>query len=175
MKDIRVSSVDGYQGEENEIILLSLVRSNNNNNVGFTCIANRACVALTRARIGLYIIGNLDLLSRNSNLWKGIKDYLCKLNAIGKSLEFYYINNYSVYELLMNILLISIGPKLLLTCQIHNDIILGEVSNHLDFRNVNHCKIRCNTILPCGHSCRLNCHIDESDHFKLKCSKVYKM
>lgn len=175
MVDIRISSVDGYQGEENEIILLSLVRSNTNNNVGYLCTVNRACVALTRARKGLYVTGDLDLLARNSDFWKGIKDYLCKLNAIGKSLEFYYIKNYSVYELLINILLILIGPKLLLKCQNHHNTILGEVSNHLHFNNLNLCKLKCNTTLPCGHSCDMDCHIDVSGHLEVKCLKTCEM
>lgn len=83
MKDIRVSSVDGYQGEENEIVLLSLVRSNNNNSVGFLKTNNRVCVALSRARLGFYIAGNLNLLARASNLWKSVNKYLCNLNALG--------------------------------------------------------------------------------------------
>ncbi|KAF9401107.1 hypothetical protein BGZ94_005312 [Podila epigama] len=49
-RDIRVSTVDGYQGEENEIILLSLVRSNSSNTIGFLKTSNRVCVALSRAK-----------------------------------------------------------------------------------------------------------------------------
>lgn len=47
---IQVSSVDGYQGEENKIIILSLVRSNTNGQIGFLKVANRVCVALSRAK-----------------------------------------------------------------------------------------------------------------------------
>jgi superfamily I DNA and/or RNA helicase len=48
---LRVSSVDNFQGEENDIILLSLVRSNANNDIGFLKLNNRICVALSRARV----------------------------------------------------------------------------------------------------------------------------
>ena len=51
MKDVRVSSVDNFQGEENEIILLSLVRSNTDNEIGFLKMNNRICVALSRAKV----------------------------------------------------------------------------------------------------------------------------
>lgn len=88
MKDIRVSSVDGYQGEENEIVLLSLVRSNNYNSIGFLKTNNRVCVALSRARLGFYIAGNLTLLAGASNLWKNVNKYLCNLNALGQSSDF---------------------------------------------------------------------------------------
>lgn len=47
---ILVSSVDGYQGEENKIIILSLVRSNSSGSIGFLKVANRVCVSLSRAQ-----------------------------------------------------------------------------------------------------------------------------
>lgn len=87
LANIRVSSVDAYQGEENEIVLLSLVRSNNNNSIGFLKTNNRVCVALSRARLGFYIAGDLKLLARASKLWNSVKTYLCDLNAMGKNLS----------------------------------------------------------------------------------------
>lgn len=47
---IQVSSVDGYQGEENKIIILSLVRSNSSGTIGFLKVPNRVCVSLSRAK-----------------------------------------------------------------------------------------------------------------------------
>jgi superfamily I DNA and/or RNA helicase len=55
---VRVTSVDNYQGEENDVIILSLVRNNRGGNVGFLSTDNRVCVALSRARNGLFIFGN---------------------------------------------------------------------------------------------------------------------
>ncbi|KAG0349212.1 hypothetical protein BG004_000867 [Podila humilis] len=49
-REIRVSTVDGFQGEENEVILLSLVRSNSNGSIGFLKTSNRVCVGLSRAK-----------------------------------------------------------------------------------------------------------------------------
>ncbi|VVC39306.1 Hypothetical protein CINCED_3A008626 [Cinara cedri] len=145
LENIRITSVDGYQGEENEIVLLSLVRSNNINSVGFLKTDNRVCVALSRARLGFFMTGDLNLLSRKSNLWKKIKKYLQYLNAI--------------------------GPALLLKCQNHNNI-LGKVSNHLDFCNLNLCKLKCNSKLQCGHLCDKSCHIDDGGHLGVKCLKA---
>ena len=49
-----LKTVDNFQGQENDIILLSLVRSNKDGNAGFLKIVNRACVALSRAKKGFY-------------------------------------------------------------------------------------------------------------------------
>ena len=51
-------TVDSYQGEENDIVILSLVRSNTRMGIGFLENRNRAVVALSRARRGLYLFGN---------------------------------------------------------------------------------------------------------------------
>lgn len=58
-----VFTVDSYQGEENDIILLSLVRSNEFLGIGFLENKNRLVVALSRARRGLYIFGNAVTLT----------------------------------------------------------------------------------------------------------------
>jgi len=49
-KGVRITVVDNFQGEENDIILLSLVRSNAEKKIGFLGIPNRICVALSRAK-----------------------------------------------------------------------------------------------------------------------------
>ena len=65
----KVATVDSYQGEENAVVLLSLVRSNYNSSIGFLSVINRVCVALSRAQRGLYIFGNGPLLFNNSLKW----------------------------------------------------------------------------------------------------------
>jgi hypothetical protein len=57
LEEVRITVVDNFQGEENDIILLSLVRSNREAKIGFLSIENRVCVALSRAKMGFYIIG----------------------------------------------------------------------------------------------------------------------
>ena len=73
---VKVSTVDNYQGEENDIILLSLVRSNQENKIGFLAIDNRVCVALSRAKHALYCNGNFTQLCQGSQLWRGIMKYV---------------------------------------------------------------------------------------------------
>jgi len=50
---MRIETVDSFQGEENDIVILSLVRSNRHGDIGFMKTDNRICVALSRARYGL--------------------------------------------------------------------------------------------------------------------------
>lgn len=81
---MRITVVDNYQGEESDIILLSLVRSNEKGNVGFLKTENRICVALSRAKYGLYIMGNMENLYNSGNLWKNIKETLINQDSYGK-------------------------------------------------------------------------------------------
>lgn len=74
---------DNYQGEENDIIILSLVRSNHEKQIGFLKIHNRICVALSRARCGLFILGNSTLLAEVEPMWKNIGKTLFEAEAIG--------------------------------------------------------------------------------------------
>merc|ERR1712111_186699 len=69
---VRVTTVDNYQGEENDVILLSLVRSNDENKIGFVGIENRICVALSRARHGLIAMGNFEGMAAKSKLWNRV-------------------------------------------------------------------------------------------------------
>lgn len=66
---LHVETVDSYQGEENVVILLSMVRSNSRNQIGFLASENRACVALSRAQRGFYIFGDARALCKSSMLW----------------------------------------------------------------------------------------------------------
>lgn len=65
----KIATVDSYQGEENAMVLLSLVRSNERANIGFLEVENRVCVALSRAQRGFYLFGDAPNLCKSSMLW----------------------------------------------------------------------------------------------------------
>lgn len=72
---LNVRSVDGFQGGEEDVIIISTVRSNGNGNVGFLSNRQRANVALTRARHCLWVIGNETTLALSDSIWtKLIRD-----------------------------------------------------------------------------------------------------
>lgn len=67
-QDVEVESVDAFQGREKDYIILSCVRSNHSQNIGFLGDARRMNVAITRAKYGLVITGNPRVLNKNI-LW----------------------------------------------------------------------------------------------------------
>ncbi len=62
---ISVNTVDGFQGQERDVIVISLVRSNDDGNIGFLRDLRRMNVAMTRARMKLIIIGDVATLTRH--------------------------------------------------------------------------------------------------------------
>ncbi|CAF0839837.1 unnamed protein product [Brachionus calyciflorus] len=146
LTEIKVSTVDNFQGEENDIILLSLVRSNSNGKIGFLNIHNRVCVALSRARKGFYCIGNLDFIASHSDKWSSIIEHLKNLDCVGQGLK--------------------------LTCTTHpeNDVLAIEPDD-FDLRLDGGCKLKCNFSLKCGHECSRYCHGNtDQEHLLHQCN-----
>ncbi|KAM7176045.1 NFX1-type zinc finger-containing protein 1-like isoform 2-T2 [Macrochelys suwanniensis] len=153
MGDVAVHAVDDFQGEENDIVLLSLVRSNREGRVGFLQDKNRLCVALSRARKGFYCIGNLAGIAAGSNskLWKDILHLLKRKKLTGEGLT--------------------------LVCQNHPDT-RTVVKGSSDFGQIpdGGCTLQCQIRLECGHPCTRRCHPYDRDHglyiCQFPCSKL---
>jgi len=73
--DIEVKTVDGFQGREKEVIIISLVRSNPEQEIGFLEDLRRLNVAITRAKRKLIIVGDAKTLSQNE-VYKKLIDYI---------------------------------------------------------------------------------------------------
>ncbi|XP_034726304.1 NFX1-type zinc finger-containing protein 1 isoform X2 [Etheostoma cragini] len=142
---VKVHVVDKYQGEENDIVLLSLVRSNRQGKVGFLNIPNRVCVALSRSKKGLYCIGNQSMLSR-VELWSNIFHTLREKDQVGSALT--------------------------LCCQNHPDRQI-KASCADDFKQAPEggCTKPCEFRLECGHVCTRICHPSDPEHKKYLCFK----
>ncbi|KAM0923989.1 hypothetical protein ACQ4PT_005164 [Festuca glaucescens] len=82
---VKVKSVDGFQGAEEDIIIISTVRSNKAGSVGFLTNMQRTNVALTRAKHCLWIVGNGTTLSNSKSVWQKIvkdaQDRACYFDA----------------------------------------------------------------------------------------------
>ncbi|KAI1005735.1 Helicase required for RNAi-mediated heterochromatin assembly 1 [Podosphaera aphanis] len=149
-----VQTVDSYQGEENDIILLSLVRSNKPRSVGFLDNKNRFVVALSRARRGLYIFGNSITLTDNES----------EEPLQGRELLWL-----PLLQFMRSQARFDINTGLPVTCSRHKTITF--INEAKDFAQLaGGCNRKCDRgLLPCHHVCPLNCH--SFDHQTVTCCK----
>ncbi|KAK7054630.1 hypothetical protein VNI00_003093 [Paramarasmius palmivorus] len=150
-KAIRLATIDNYQGEESDIIIASLTRSNSAHNIGFMSAPERLNVLLSRARIALILIGNTDTFVKSKKggaLWSKLNDLL---KAGGH-----------IYD--------GFPAR----CERHPDqkVIL---KNAIDFDIEvpdGGCKKPCGAALSCGqHICHMKCH-RITDHSNVKCKVI---
>ncbi|OPB41385.1 hypothetical protein A0O28_0081030 [Trichoderma guizhouense] len=70
---LRLSTVDNYQGEESDIVIISMARSNKNGDIGFLVACERLVVLMSRARKGIILYGNMNTFlasKKGGELWK---------------------------------------------------------------------------------------------------------
>ena len=85
-KKLSVNSIDAFQGQERDIIYISLVRSNNEGEIGFLADIRRMNVAMTRARKKLVMIGDSATLC-NHPFYARFLDYVERINAYRSAWE----------------------------------------------------------------------------------------
>ncbi|CAM9306840.1 unnamed protein product [Pylaiella littoralis] len=155
---VRMATVDNFQGEESKIIIISLVRSNRQADIGFLRSSNRVNVALSRAQHGMYIVGNAGkmineaersmLESKTGTMWS--ESVIPTLREKG-----------------------AIGPTLELQCARHEDFIT-VIRKHEELASLagdGGCSRACSARLPCGHTCVRRCHPDDPQHLGVRCSE----
>lgn len=86
-KNIQVQTVDGFQGQEKDIIIISLVRSNGKQEIGFLKDLRRMNVAITRARKKLIVVGDSATLS-GSKFYAGFQEYVESHNGYHSAWEY---------------------------------------------------------------------------------------
>ncbi|KAL8671577.1 MAG: hypothetical protein Q9168_003921 [Polycauliona sp. 1 TL-2023] len=140
---LRVATVDNFQGEEAKVVILSFVRSNAEGKCGFLRTTNRINVALSRARHGMYIIGDSQTAC-SVPMWADIISILQSRDCIGQSLA----------------LCCPRHPHVPINVKIPDDFAI--------FSPEGGCNKRCSSRLQCGHACPNKCH-SEGLHLTVRC------
>ncbi|KAF9636396.1 hypothetical protein BFW01_g7292 [Lasiodiplodia theobromae] len=132
---IRIATVDSIQGDEGNIVLLSMVRSNDQGKAGFVKSENRSIVALSRARRAMYIFGNMKML-QTVPFWNQVFSTLDETSSIGTALE--------------------------IDCPQHpgNPFHIKEPADFGKYSPNGGCAAPCGKLLGCGHRCPEPCHSD---------------
>ncbi|KAF7312269.1 hypothetical protein MIND_00239900 [Mycena indigotica] len=148
---LRIATIDNYQGEESEIVVTSLTRSNAGNDIGFMFAPERLNVLLSRPRNAFIMIGNPDtfIKSRKGHeLWTKFFDMMKSGGHVYDGLP--------------------------IKCERHPDrtSILKTPGEFETESPDGGCKEPCGTMLNCGiHPCPSKCH-QLSDHSKMECSHI---
>ncbi|KAK6721322.1 hypothetical protein SNK04_000217 [Fusarium graminearum] len=146
LQTIRLATVDNFQGEEAKIIVVSLVRSNPQRQVGFLRTENRINVLLSRAKHGMYLIGNAATYS-NVPMWADVYDILYKSKSVGTALR----------------LCCPRHPETPIACSEPEDFSIKSPEGG--------CTLSCSRRLePCGHKCQATCH-SEAMHNAFTCTR----
>ncbi|CAL1533896.1 unnamed protein product, partial [Lymnaea stagnalis] len=145
-QQVNVSSVDEFQGQDSDIVLLSLAVGNEDEAHDVILEEGWISLALSRAKVGLYVIGNFDVLACQSPLWSKIVATAEKDEIIGWGLPVYCQNHPSTKKRLLYVTDFGRCPE-------------------------GGCGRPCEHLLPCGHRCVLSCHGYDITHVKYKCSE----
>ncbi|CAH0051204.1 unnamed protein product [Clonostachys solani] len=147
---LKLSTIDNYQGEESDIVIASLTRSNANGDIGFLCARERLVVLMSRAREGIILFGNMHTFmksKRGKELWTQYFDILQEKKWLVEGLP--------------------------IRCEQHPDR-KQEVKTPEDFDRYcpdGGCGQKCGAMLSCGkHVCQRYCHF-LTDHSKTPCSR----
>jgi senataxin len=89
--NVSIATIDGFQGRERDIVIFACVRSkprSSGGSIGFLKDKERINVALTRAKIALWIVGNFDYLSQCDEEWKSLITHADKTQALVDAMAF---------------------------------------------------------------------------------------
>lgn len=150
-----LSTVDRFQGDEADIVIISLVIDGGKHASQFVNLQNRMIVTLSRARLGMYIISNINFFEKHAvPHWQEV------LAMLKKPAE----NDSKIQELVVYDKS-RIGPNLPICCPAHRDNI-KPAKNENDLSTF--CKVTCQEPLKCTHECGLPCHLSRPHNTNCK-------
>ncbi|KAL2074253.1 hypothetical protein VTL71DRAFT_8031 [Oculimacula yallundae] len=150
-RPLRLSTIDNYQGEESDIVIVSLTRSNSRGVIGFMAAPERLNVLLSRARCGLVMIGNEETFMASPKGGKTWTTFLESLQTKG-----------------------CLHDGLPVRCEKHPETtyLLKEPEDFDRCCPDGGCSEPCGKLLKCNrHKCKRRCHRVD-DHTKVECMQV---
>ncbi|KAL6075671.1 NFX1-type zinc finger-containing protein 1 [Balamuthia mandrillaris] len=153
---VRLATVDNFQGEEAELVIVSTVRCNPEGNIGFLKHSNRVNVMISRAKHGMILLGSSSTVHSHHSRRRGRQQQQPVLFAR-------VLNLLEERE--------ATGPYIELRCERHPEQPL-QVENPNGFPRDGGCHLPCGVRLPaCGHVCPRLCHPDDPEHKVARCEK----
>ena len=174
---ITVSTVDRYQGDENDIVILSLVRANPGNR--FVGLINRFIVAVSRARIGFYIVGSVKAVIEGANGAPGPQHW--RRFVMNLELDEDLNTDDSMCRTVCDDpsdIVSRVGNELPIRCPRHGNVSVGSgrrrVRDPSGFPTESSwpvfCSQPCSYLLPrCGHACGVPCHNPVTSVHNMEC------
>ncbi|POM71654.1 Hypothetical protein PHPALM_11746, partial [Phytophthora palmivora] len=149
-----VSTVDRFQGDEADIVIISLV-IDGKSRTPFVKLQNRMIVLLSRARLGMYVVGNVEYFGETTHWQK-------TLGLLEKDAESDNTNaNCTTFDGP------RIGHSLPICCPEHRtSVALAKEDRGL---KLGFCTVVCSMKLSCTHECGLMCHWPQVDHHNKTC------
>ena len=172
---LAIHTIDIYQGDENDFVIVSLVRSNLERQIGFLKLLNRRCVAQSRSRCGLYFVGSKSTLRSNSD-WNALIKKMDNQGTVGKEIPLNcpnHPNETVIYA--RHAKDIPLQPFCKKSCPLKM-----ECNKHQcpKICQPPHRHNKCTAIVdftfaPCGHAGKKKCYQDEKDFScGIVCSKM---
>ncbi|KAH6889821.1 P-loop containing nucleoside triphosphate hydrolase protein [Thelonectria olida] len=150
-KALRLSTIDNYQGEESDIVIVSLTRSNADGDIGFLNARERLVVLMSRARNGMVLFGNMFTFMKSNKggeMWKEYFDLLKEQDCLFEGVP--------------------------VRCERHPDNTSPLLKSPEEFDKYcpdGGCAEPCGVMLRCGkHPCPRSCHL-VTDHSMISCEK----
>ena len=148
---VRVATIDNFQGEEADVVIISLVRCNPNKQIGFLSEDGRVNVLLSRARDALIMIGSKNTLCQASNS-----------------------NGRAIWRRIFENKHLHVAKGFPAECKCHRKAPPEPLSTPEAFKKYvpdGGCGLKCLHTLACGHQCPLRCHPYDSSHSSIVCTE----
>ncbi|KAF0717965.1 Aste57867_1991 [Aphanomyces stellatus] len=138
---VRLSTVDNFQGNEADFVIVSTVRSNKNGQTGFLKVLNRVNVMLSRAKHAMLMLGSESTIRQCSKakMFYNVLDILEDKNLLDNHVRLTCIKH---------------GAETRVTCAKDMQRLVPGGG----------CQLPCDMRLPCGHACTKLCHVDDISH-----------